>query len=173
MKLALALLLAGMLLSLQGLVAAQELVISISPASGPCGSTVRVLGSGFPPNVDLSVTTRFVQIREVGLAPTDRTDGAGNFETSVHVPVAGCPWEQGMVARGIAVVACVLPTCSDQKVTAPFVLTGDAGGLPVTGAGPSDSGNMPAVASTALAMTGVLLIAGGALVYVRRGPWSG
>lgn len=144
--------------SMESNISAQEAFLSIVPESGPCGTTVRVAGSGFPPNVDMVVFARDAGPREFDNEPVTRTDASGNFQVEVEVPIERCPSELGMIV--FACPANSTPVC-EPKVSLPFTVAASSG-LPSTGDGPSDKppGPMPLY----VAFGGALMLAAGIAV---------
>jgi len=69
-------------------VKASQSAVAISPTSGPSGTLVQVVASGFPPNTFVSVGVGPVN-SEFGQAAQGTTDANGVF--AVQVPVEGAP----------------------------------------------------------------------------------
>jgi hypothetical protein len=141
---------------------AADPAISLSPASGPCGSSVLVTGTGFPPARDLLVVAYVPREGGAGfegVPPTTRTDASGNFSVSVQIPSQKCP-----SSRGVVVFACGYATCRPYA-SVPFTITD---GLPLTGMGGSTSRRHSERIAAALSLIGAALTAAAIVRSKRR-----
>jgi len=144
---------------------ANEASISVAPSSGQCGSIVQVTGSGFPPNLDIYVTVTRGGGHHIDPVPTTRSDGAGNFSTSVRVETGGCPSPFGMVAAACPVNS--VPVC-DPKASAPFTIIED--GLPTAGIGPAQDDALFSQTTASLLAIGATCLAFGAALRAWHRP---
>ena len=108
----------GLWLAAAGTAAAQEASISVSitPASGPCGTVVEVTGTGFPPGADMLV---LAGERGQDDEPATTADSAGMFSASLNVTGDACASPAGARILACAFVA----SACQETVTLRFEFT--------------------------------------------------